>query len=212
MPARDVNRRTAPRYVLVMVANGSAYALWRHEIRRCGRAALAMPFAIAAVSVLLAATAGPSFQEFLLRWLPGAAIPLAAGLTATAIVGREQAAELQATVAVPYPVTLCRRLTVLAIAVAAAATVSLAASSLAGGRTDIYTALTVAVLLAGAGARAALRRGTGPASVLVVTVWVAVLAMSGTLPVPPWVPAVVWTAAGLILLQKTVRLADGEIA
>lgn len=209
-----MNRRNAPRYVPIMVTHGSAYALWRHEIRRCGRAALAMPFAVAAVSVLLAVAAGPSLREFLLRWLPGAAIPLAAGLTATAIVGREQAIELQATVTVPYPVTLCRRLIVLALAVAAATAVTLTAAALAvpGGHLDVYSVLTVAVLLAGTGARAAVRRGSGPASVLVVTVWVAVLALSGMLPVPPWVPAVIWTAAGLTLLQMTLRVADGKIA
>lgn len=196
-----------------MVVHGSAPALWRHEIHRCGRATLIMPFAVASLSVLLAITGEHSFQGFLLRWLPTAAIPLAAGLTATAIVGGEQALELQATVTVPYAVTLRRRLTVLAVSVAAAAVMSLAAEFLAvaGNRPDILSALTLAVLLAGTGARAAIRRGSRPASVLVVTAWLAVLAVSGMLPVPSRVLALVTAAAGLILLRKTLRVADGEI-
>lgn len=107
-------------------------SLWRYEIRRAGWAALLTP-PIAAGVVLGAAVDGAVRLEqpsqdtaHLLQAMLEMALPLAAGLGAASLVGRDPAIELQLTFPTAYRSTILRRLAVVAAWVASIALTSAA--------------------------------------------------------------------------------------
>jgi len=86
--------------------------LWRYEVRRAGWTALLTPPVATAALVLLALLdSSPDTGRGLLAALE-MAIPLAAGVGAASLVGRDPAVELQLSVPTPYRSTLLRRLAV----------------------------------------------------------------------------------------------------
>jgi len=88
--------------------------LWRHEIRRAGwTALLTPPLAVGALVLVAALNAGEAGDLNTARNLFGAlemAAPLAAGIGAASLVGRDPAAELLLTMPTRYRSTLLRRL------------------------------------------------------------------------------------------------------
>jgi hypothetical protein len=89
--------------------------LWRHELRRAGRAALLGPPVAAAIGVALVLADPPAHDAGTARNLLGIleiAMPLAAGVGCASLVGSDPATEVQLSVPTPYRVTLARRLTV----------------------------------------------------------------------------------------------------
>jgi hypothetical protein len=95
-------------------------ALWRHEVRRAGRAALLVPPVAALVPVLAAVDGAARLDAasrdtaHLLQAVLELALPLAAGLGAASLVGGDPAIELQLTLPTPYRATILRRLAVTA--------------------------------------------------------------------------------------------------
>jgi hypothetical protein len=107
-----VNHRRERRYPPGM----RSLSLWRHEARRAGWAALLVP-PLAAVVMLGAAVDGaarlgaPSRSTaLLLHSLLEMALPLAAGVGAAGLVGRDLAIELHLTMPITYRSTILRRL------------------------------------------------------------------------------------------------------
>lgn len=105
-------------------------ALWRHEIRRTGRAALLTPPVCAAFVLLLAVlqdntTSSPVLTARTLQAVLEMGLPLAAGVVAASLVGRDPAVELQVSVLRDYRTTVMRRL---AIAFAWTAVIALGTS------------------------------------------------------------------------------------
>lgn len=110
-------------------------ALWRHEIRRTGWAAPVTLSVCAAFVVLLAMSqAGSGNDAMTARTLQAVlemGMPLAAGVVAASLVGRDVAVELQASVLREYRSTLVRRLVITfgwTAVVAGGTTVALTAS------------------------------------------------------------------------------------
>jgi hypothetical protein len=118
-----MNRRAPWRYLPGM----RPLSLWRYEVRRAGWAALLTP-PIAAAVVLGAAVDGAARLDqpsqdtaHLLQALLEMALPLAAGVGAASLVGRDPAVELQLTLPTAYRSTILRRLAITAGWVAAIA-------------------------------------------------------------------------------------------
>lgn len=89
--------------------------LWRYEVRRAGWTALLTPPVATAVLVLVALLDSGATDRATARNLLAAlemALPLAAGVGAASLVGRDPAVELQLTVPTAYRSTLLRRLAV----------------------------------------------------------------------------------------------------
>jgi hypothetical protein len=86
--------------------------LWRYEVRRAGWTALLTPPVATAALVLLALLDGGGAEDRNLLAALEMALPLAAGVGAASLVGRDQAVELQLTMPTSYRSTLLRRLTV----------------------------------------------------------------------------------------------------
>jgi hypothetical protein len=113
-------------------------SLWRHEVRRAGWAALLVP-PLAAVVMLGAAVDGaarlgaPSRSTaLLLHSMLEMALPLAAGVAAASLVGRDLAIELHLTMPTTYRSTILRRLVVTAGWVAVIALTAAAAMVASG--------------------------------------------------------------------------------
>lgn len=112
-------------------------ALWRHEVRRAGWAALCTPPATAALVLLVAilqrgtggneAATARTFQAVLEM-----AMPLAAGVAAGSLIGRDSALEIQLSVVRAYRATLLRRLTVLLAWIAVLALITTVALTATG--------------------------------------------------------------------------------
>lgn len=89
--------------------------LWRHEVRRIGWAALVTPPAVAALVALLGVLQafGSADDAYTARTFHGVlaqGIPLALGIVAGSLIGRDPATELQLSVVREYRGTLLRRL------------------------------------------------------------------------------------------------------
>lgn len=159
--------------------------LWRYEVRRAGWAALlGPPIAVALGATAALANPQPS-DTTTARILLGAlemAIPLAAAVACSSLVGRDPAREIQLTAPTAYRVTLLRRMTVTlswTAAIAALAAVVLIATGwwarwpenhgpLAGQLTWVAPTLG----LSGLGfAASAVFRSPGAAGALVTSVW-----------------------------------------
>lgn len=196
-------------------------ALWRHEVRRCGKAVLAAPPVVVVLAALLSLMARGGLRDWLAGWFPGALLPMAAGIAAVSVVSREAMAELQLTLPTPYPVTVRRRLAVLAVVVAVAGLAVLAVLT-QGSRPALpdvagLVAATAAFSLAliGVGTRVAAgttATGGGPAATAVVSVWLAKTLMMDRVPVPQTAVSVAFAAAGVWLLVRGSRKAGGEVA
>jgi len=201
--------------------------LWRHEMRRCGPVALGTPVAVASCAALVAVMAGGGMREFLAVRLPGALLPLVAGVCAVGVMAREVMPELQCTFATPYPVTVRRRLWLLVIAVGLGAGV-LGLSAAAGAATGpdvagqdtagsgavlspVASAAAFSLLLIGLGGHAAAGRAQpGPAAALVMTAWLAKLLVLDRIPLPSAAVAAAFTVAGVWLLIRGSIRAGGE--
>lgn len=160
-------------------------SLWSHEARRAGPAALALPLlaagAIIAVSIAVSAAHQATTQAAGLTMvrLVADALPVTVGVAAAAILGRERLLEVQLTLPTPYPVTVRRRLGVLAVVALIATTATLAVLGAAGqwthpahGPLALLLPAGPAVLLGGAGAWAGARWQSGAAaSTTVIGVW-----------------------------------------
>jgi hypothetical protein len=163
-----VNRCDPGRYVPVVSE------LWRHEIRRGGRGVLMLPPVAAVACALLA----PAVDGFAARVLAADAIPVVAGLAAAAIVAGERAAELQLTMPVPYPVTVARRLGLLAASTLAATVLLTVALGERGTLAEPWpvaagiAGFSLALIAVGAVAAAPSRSGGG-ASAVVFAAWLA---------------------------------------
>lgn len=109
-------------------------ALWRHEIRRTGWAAPCTLSVNAAFVALLAVLQGPGNAAATARILFAVlemGVPLAAGVVAASLVGRDVVVELQVSVVRAYRSTLLRRFAVMfawTAVIAVGSTVALAAS------------------------------------------------------------------------------------
>ncbi|GAA3137933.1 hypothetical protein GCM10010466_31050 [Planomonospora alba] len=145
---------------------------WRHEVRRCGRQAFALPV-LAALLAYAAVAAGPGAGMLLGRSLMSCALPAATALACAAVVAREPMLELHLSLPTAYPRTVTRRLAWPG-AVAAAAALALAASvTLTGRFSDPATVFLemagLAVLLSGGAMLATARfASAAPATGLVV--------------------------------------------
>lgn len=158
--------------------------LWRHEARRTGWPALAPPVVVAAAVVALAVVmvARSASYDTVVRWLVAGlevAVPLACGIGAADLIGRDPAVELQLSVPVSYRATVLRRLAVTVawpMMLAAAGTVVLVGVGWwptdRSGAASLFVWLAPLLWLAGLGSFAAVlfRSGTA-ASGLVAGVW-----------------------------------------
>jgi len=121
--SRRVNHRPVGRYLPGM----RPISLWRHEMHRAGWAALFTPLAAAVGLVLVAADGAIRLDQpshgtaLVLQSLLELALPLAAGMGAANLVGRDPVVELQLTLPTAYRTTILRRLVVTAGWVAAIA-------------------------------------------------------------------------------------------
>jgi hypothetical protein len=111
-----VNHRRGRRYSSGM----GTLSLWRHEVKRVGWVALLPPLLAAGVLVGAAVDGAvrlhysSSGTALVLQSLLELALPLAAGLGAASLVGRDPAIELQLTLPTAYRTTILRRLLVTA--------------------------------------------------------------------------------------------------
>ncbi len=178
-------------------------SLWRHEVRRVGWAALLAPLIAAGVLVLVALDGAARLEQpsrdtaRVLQSLLEMALPLAAGVGAANLVGRDPAVELQLTLPTPYRATILRRLVVTAGWVAVTA-LSVAAVMVASGWWDRWPAahqplagqltwLAPTLCLAGLGLLAgALSGSPALATSVVATLWVFQQAAAGPLQEHRW--------------------------
>jgi hypothetical protein len=111
---RPVNQRAGPRYLPGM----RPLSLWRHEVRRAGWAALLTPPIAAAVVLGAAVDEAARLDQpsqdtaHILQALLEMALPLAAGVGAASLVGRDPVVELHLTLPTTYRSTILRRLAV----------------------------------------------------------------------------------------------------
>jgi hypothetical protein len=178
-------------------------SLWHHEVRRAGWTALLAPL-LAAVGLAAVAADGAirldqpdNITALVLHSMLEVALPLAAGMVAANLVGRDPAIELQLTLPTPYRSTILRRLVVTAgwVAVIALATATFMVASgwwhrwpeahpaLAGQLTWLAPTLCLCGLGLLAGA---LSGSPAVASVVVASLWVFEYAAAGLLQEHRW--------------------------
>jgi hypothetical protein len=160
-------------------------SLWIHEVRRCGKAAPALPLlaatAIIAMSLLVDSQDAVSAEDTgtgMVR-LVATVLPVAAGLAAATAAARDPMVEVQLALPTPYAVTVRRRLIVVTLAALLAGGVCIAGLALAGqwnhpaqGPAALLVPLGPSVLLIGTAAWAQARmRSTAAASSVVLGVW-----------------------------------------
>lgn len=200
-------------------------AIWIHEARRVGPAALSLPMLVSggitvlAVMAHAAAAASTQAQGVTMVRLVADAFPLAAGLAAATVVGRERMIELQLTVLTAYPRTVRRRVTVLALVVLVAAVGCLTVLEAqdqwvhpAHGPLALLVPAGPVVLLVGGGAWAAMTLGSSAgASTTVVGLWLAQLLVFDRV-VGLWqLNRTLLIVAGLALFAAALRrLGDSE--
>lgn len=176
-----MNPRPPGRYVLGMTEQ----ALWFHEARRCGKAALGLPvlaaLAIVAMSVVVRSENAASAHDAgvgMVR-LVADVLPVAAGLAAASAAARDRMAEIHLALYTRYGVTVRRRLLVVTALVLVASALCVGGLMLAGqwnhpagGPLALLVPLGPAGLLIGAAAWAqATLRSTAAASSVVLGVW-----------------------------------------
>lgn len=204
-----------------------AFTVWRYEIRRCGWSLLGTPAGatagVLAVAVLASASGTPPARTGrLLLAATEAVLPLAAGVTAAAVVAREPAVELQLSLPTPYRTTLCRRLLVMSAWPALLATVLTAVMAGAGWwpsahplPSGVLVWLPPLLWLAALGAAVAVgSRSVGAASAAVAGIWLAEQLFTGVFADSGWLrtlylfpasrlPGADGWAAGRVLLLVT---------
>jgi hypothetical protein len=206
-------------------------ALWRHEVRRTGWAALLTPpvctALIGLLGVLQALGSGNSVTTA--RTLQGMltqGVPLAVGVVAASLVGRDPAVELQLSVVRDYRTTVLRRLAVSfawAAVIAVVVTVALVGAGwwyrlpfTPGPLTGQLTWLAPSAALGGLGfLLAALSRDAAVAGGLVAGVWIVQLVVSSSMAGVPGLRLLdlsatgddgAWLANRLVLLGVGVAL------
>jgi hypothetical protein len=211
-------------------------SLWRHEARRAGLAALLTPLAVALFMVAIALDSALRLHDpsrntaLILQNLLELALPLAAGVGAASLVGRDPAIELQLTLPTAYRATILRRLAASTGWVAVVAlTVTLGAVATGwwdrwpGAHTPLtgqLTWLAPTVFLTGLGLLVGTLAGSPAlATSVVAMLWTFHLAGTGPLQNHQWtrqlflfattrgVPELDWTANRLILLAAGASLA-----
>jgi hypothetical protein len=83
---------------------------WRYEVRRTGLAVLGVPPVMAVLAAVVSVMTQGTSDAY--RIVPGSVetlLPLAAGVTVAAAIGRDNARELQLSLPARYPATLARR-------------------------------------------------------------------------------------------------------
>ena len=194
-----VNHRPARRYPPGM----RPLSLWRHEVRRAGWAALLPPLVVAvglgavAVDGATRLDQPDSATALVLHSLLEVALPLAAGMVAANLVGRDPAIELQLTLPTPYRSTILRRL-VVTVGWVAVIALTVATFMVAGGWWHRWpeahpalagqlTWLAPTLCLCGLGLLAgALSGSPAVASIVVATLWVFEYAAVGPLQEHRW--------------------------
>jgi hypothetical protein len=177
--------------------------LWRHEARRAGWVALLPPVLATGILVLVAVDGAARLDypsrgtALVLHSLLELALPLAAGVGAASLVGRDPAVELQLTFPTAYRTTILRRLAVSAGWVALIA-LTAAVAMVASGWWDRWPAahtpvagqltwLAPTVCLAGLGLLVgALSGSPATATTAVVALWFFDLAAVGLLQQHRW--------------------------
>jgi hypothetical protein len=194
-----VNQRRIRRYPIGM----RPLSLWRHEARRAGWVALLPPLLAAGILVPVAVDGAirlnyPSRGTALvLQSLLELALPLAAGLGAASLVGRDPAVELQLTLPTAYRTTILRRLVVVTGLVAVIALTTALAMVASGwwhrwpsahdALPGQLTWLAPTLCLAGLGLLAGALSASPPAAAsVVVAVWFFDLAAAGLLQQHRW--------------------------
>jgi hypothetical protein len=193
------NHRPARRYLPGM----QPLSLWRHEVRRVGWAAPLAPLlaavglAAVAVDSAIRLDQPDSSTALVLHSLLEVALPLAAGMVAANLVGRDPAIELQLTLPTPYRSTILRRL-VVTVGWVAAVALTTAAFMVASGWwhrwPETHPALAgqlawlaPTLCLCGLGLLAgALSGSPAVASIVVATLWVFEYAAAGPLQEQRW--------------------------
>jgi hypothetical protein len=194
-----VNHRPARRYPPGM----RPLSLWRHEVRRAGWAALLPPLVVAvglgavAVDGATRLDQPDSATALVLHSLLEVALPLAAGMVAANLVGRDPAIELQLTLPTPYRSTILRRL-VVTVGWVAVIALTVATFMVAGGWWHRWpeahpalagqlTWLAPTLCLCGLGLLAgALSGSPAVASIVVATLWIFEYAAVGPLQEHRW--------------------------
>jgi hypothetical protein len=178
-------------------------SLWRHEARRAGWASLLAPPLAAGLLVVVAvdgaARLGQPSRDTarVLQSLLEMALPLAAGVGAASLVGRDPAVELQLTLPTSYRATILRRLAITAgwaAMVAVAVAVAMVASGwwhrFPGAHAPLagqLTWLAPTLCLAGLGLlTGALSASPAPATSAVAVLWVFDQAAAGLLQQHRW--------------------------
>ncbi|MCX4970329.1 hypothetical protein OHA98_37335 [Streptomyces sp. NBC_00654] len=156
----------------------TAATWWTHEVRRCGKQAVALP--VLAALLACVAAVGLDGATVLGRALLSCALPAAAALACAAVVAREPLLELHLSLPTPYPRTVARRLAWPTAVTAVAALALVTTVTAAGQPLDLPgTLLNLAgltVLLSGGAVWATVRSGSAaPATGLVVAVVLAKL-------------------------------------
>jgi hypothetical protein len=159
--------------------------LWRYEVRRAGWAAvLGPPLAVAlgiAAAFAYPEPSGTTTARILLGGLE-MAVPLAAAVVCSALIGQDPAREIQLTAPTPYRITLLRRMTVVLIWTAVVAALTAAVLIVTGwwarwpqnhgAFAGQLTWLAPTVGLSGLGfAAGAVLRSPAAAGAIVTTVW-----------------------------------------
>lgn len=204
-------------------------SLWRHEVRRAGPAALLAPPAVALFVVAIAVDSALRLHEpapttgLILQNLLELGLPLAAGIGAASLIGRDPAVELQLTLPTAYRATILRRL-VAGTGWVAVVALTVALGAVATGWWDRWpgahpplagqlTWLAPTAFLAGLGLLiAVLAGGSALAAAVVAMLWTFHLAAAGPLQDHQWSrplflfattrggPELDWTANRLTLL------------
>ncbi|HEX8861717.1 MAG TPA: hypothetical protein VGC06_21975 [Actinomycetes bacterium] len=178
-------------------------SLWRHEVRRAGWVALLPPVLAAGILVLVAVDGAVRLNypsrgiALVLQSLLELALPLAAGMAAASLVGRDPAVELQLTFPTAYRTTILRRLAISAGWVAVIALTSAVAMVASGwwhrwpsahdALPGQLTWLAPTLCLVGLGLLVgALSASPATATAAVVAVWFFDLAAAGLLQQHRW--------------------------
>jgi hypothetical protein len=174
------------------------FALWRHEAGRAGWPALLTPLAVAFVATVLATSmiANRAPHHSVVRLLVAGCevgLPLATGVGATALVGRDNAVELQLSMPTSYRATWLRRFTVTVAWPALIAAVGTAVLLAAGSWTPLHRGVAALLVwmppliwLAALGAVLAVGlRSSAAASGLVASLWLAEQLFAGLFATTP---------------------------
>jgi hypothetical protein len=186
--------------------------IWRYEIRRCGRGALAMPVA---VGLVIGAARTVSLDDLVVHLTAINAVPVVSGLVAATALGEDTMRELRLTLASPYTHAVLRR-TALVVGSAGCGALSLVLSPGNGTwpPTDellVRNAILAIALISVAAFAVAYLRSVAGASTVVATAWLAKLLILDQFARPLAVQAPLFLIGGAILAWlSAIRIVDNE--